>query len=1247
MSGKNEKLKLKKDEKPNPAENCDHDTKLMVDLLAGEISEQDKTALSDRLTACEECRKALAALSKTWQITTETLKSEAVVPAATPELVAAGPADSSTVPEEKAKSSKKTANDARKRRRKPKKKKESDKDAGEKKTFRPPPAPFPRKTRPGNLPYHAGEWAASITLAVFVFLFLLGKSVVVYSPPGEGVDTCANTVKTRLILHESPKVVMACKALPASVALPPSEEGAEMDFGGDEASAGRELPVKEGVADKNFREKKLEENNASLGEGYTAGLRLPRSFTSTKREMKNKERPQPAPSVAAPTSTVARDRKSRPAPEAREKYRISAREAPRDDMTFGVDGSQELSNDNAELADDGATDEAEGEDFLSDDSKDTDEFTTSEDFFTPPDDSMDFEVVDMPESDAAGALPQPAKSADDHDAYGNALFVDGHVKGYAGANAETPPPQSQPIASKPRRSNLEKMAAAAKKTLAILGAPLLPALAMSRESARKISCTNNLKQIGLALRMYSNVYDEHFPPGNDAKGLDMLRSTGFLENPRVFVCPCRKDVKPAKSGEPLTDQTTSYLYIGGLTEADNPETPIACDKPNNHDKYGNILFVDGHVRGYAGADWMDKFNETRKKWRATATVRRITTPAATKELMGKTIIKHFECEDAPLSAVLTKIKKLAKRQGATLDFDYKPPLGDGKEPTLTIMFDDLPLDDAVRNLAMATDTRYKVGTRKVTFLHPVPNRIVRSNIKVSKKLFDFMGGSLEEVRSYLGARGASNLELTYDSQTGTLSVAARERDMARVKSIIKVVKTAILKGVNLADGLPFLVTSVKPFSTFSIDVDTASYTRCLKAAKAGRRPTSGDVRPEEFINYFDYHYREPRDGSMFSVTLDAVPNPFRPENTELRIGVQGKRLGADLKHSSMFTILIDSSGSMANENRLSLVKASIPLMLEKMRPTDHVSILECGSTTRVLASRLPVAAKGKIIAAVNRIQPKGITDLETGIVTAYKIAEGSYMAGAFNRVVVFTDGVSNISTASAEEVLSEVDGARKKGITNTIISVGGDGDDVFLEKLADKGDGNYVFIENGNDAVELFDKQFAARFREIARDVKIQVEFNPAYVAYYRQIGYKNRQLSKADFRNDTVDAGEVGSGQSVTALYEMKLQRGPIIMARNIYPPPPIATVRVRYKRADTLEVEEFAYPLTPGMLKTRAEDAPENMKLACAAAEFAESLEYPDVPRIANPAKILEFVRPLLSGTYARDAKVRELAEFIKMSK
>lgn len=528
----------------------------------------------------------------------------------------------------------------------------------------------------------------------------------------------------------------------------------------------------------------------------------------------------------------------------------------------------------------------------------------------------------------------------------------------------------------------------------------------------------------------------------------------------------------------------------------------------------------------------------------------------------------------------------------------------------------------------------------------VLDEIEEKTFFLNLKLWDITDA--RSVREYLNRKDAAfpdTAQITVDKEKGTIKIAATKEKLERVEEIFSELRKSEERLKEHKDGLPFIDTKQKPVSTFSIDVDTASYTLARKQLRQGHKPEPESVRPEEFINYFDYHYRSP-ENATFGVYLETAPSPFRAQNYVMRVGIQARRMGSDLNRSSVFTILIDTSGSMAKEDRIGLLKKTIPLFLDQLKPDDKVAVMTCGwRTDMITGGYLPAERKKEVIEKVKEITAEGITNLETGLLVAYHYAQENYVAGAYNRVILFTDGIANIGSNSAEEILGQVESSRRKGISNTIIALGGDGDDVFLEALANKGDGNYVFIEDEESAEEIFVDQFAARFREIARDVKIQVEFNPMIVSEYRQIGYENRQLSKADFRNDKVDAGEVGAGQSVTALYELKLNN--VIIATEegemIYPAN-IATVRLRYRRADTMDIEEKEFYADHGASKFRYDDAEPGFKLAVNVAEFAENLCYPDTPGIANPAAIMKELNDLASGEYRNDFKVKELYFLVK---
>jgi len=420
-------------------------------------------------------------------------------------------------------------------------------------------------------------------------------------------------------------------------------------------------------------------------------------------------------------------------------------------------------------------------------------------------------------------------------------------------------------------------------------------------------------------------------------------------------------------------------------------------------------------------------------------------------------------------------------------------------------------------------------------------------------------------------------------------------------------------GVN-----PVYATVDRPFSTFSIDVDTASYALTRGYMAQGFLPPAEAVRTEEFVNSFDYGYKAPLHRT-FKVFAGCAPTRFGRGLHLLKIGVKGRRLGREEQRRAILTFLIDTSGSMDKPDRIELVQRSLRMLLSKLALQDEVAIVQYSSHARVVIEHTSVNDRGKLLAAVDALQCGGSTNLEEGMRRAYALAASAFVAGCENRVLLLSDGVANLGTGSAGDILAQVERYRKQGITCSVFGFGmGTYDDEMLETLANKGDGNYTFVDSDEQARRVFVDDLAATLNTIASDVKIQVEFNPKRVRRYRQLGYENRQLAKEDFRNDAVDAGEIGSGQSVTALYEVELSG----RSRE-----PLGTVRVRYRRVDTGAVEEIAHAIRPSDVAKRFVDAEARFKLAMCVAEFAELLrgspyaagnDYANVAALLRPAAL-----------------------------
>jgi Ca-activated chloride channel family protein len=440
---------------------------------------------------------------------------------------------------------------------------------------------------------------------------------------------------------------------------------------------------------------------------------------------------------------------------------------------------------------------------------------------------------------------------------------------------------------------------------------------------------------------------------------------------------------------------------------------------------------------------------------------------------------------------------------------------------------------------------------------------------------------------------------------------------------------------------PFYGVSERSMSTFSIDVDTASYTVARNYLNRGVLPPRAAVRTEEFVNFLDYGYEAPRK-ETFRVYTECAPSKFGRGLHLLKVGVKGRRLGREEQRGAVLTVLIDTSGSMEQPDRMGLVRKSVKMLVESLGADDLVALVQYDSHARVVLEHTKAKNRKKILDALNGLQCGGSTNLEEGMSRAYTLAAGSFKGGAENRVLVLSDGVANLGSVAAEDILGKVAQYRKQGITCSVFGFGmGTYDDKMLESLADKGNGAYAFVDSEDEARRLLVEDLGATLHTIASDVKIQVEFNPKRVKRYRQLGYENRQLRREDFRNDMVDAGEVGSGQSVTALYEVELMEGEKPDRVD-----DLATIRVRYMRIDTGDVEETSHAVAVASVASRFDDMPARYRLAAGVAEFSEILRGSTHAAGSELEQVAGVLRPVAMELNL-DKRVQELLRLVESAK
>ena len=333
---------------------------------------------------------------------------------------------------------------------------------------------------------------------------------------------------------------------------------------------------------------------------------------------------------------------------------------------------------------------------------------------------------------------------------------------------------------------------------------------------------------------------------------------------------------------------------------------------------------------------------------------------------------------------------------------------------------------------------------------------------------------------------------------------------------------------------PFLAASTNPLSTLSADVDRAAYSNVRRFIRQGQLPPKGAVRIEEMLNYFTYDYAAP-ESAPIAIHADAMPAPWNPSHRIVRVGLQAKKVSTANLPPANLVFLIDVSGSMQGENRLGLVKQAFRLLVDQLREQDRVAIVVYAGAAGLVLPSTPASNKQVITEAIDRLQAGGSTAGGAGIQLAYQVAKENFLKEGNNRVILATDGDFNVGVSSTDALVDLVAAKRGDGIFLTALGFGmGNIKDHRLEQLADKGNGNYAYIDDLLEAKKVFVSEFGGTLFTVAADVKIQVEFNPANVQAYRLIGYENRLLAKEDFENDAKDAGEVGAGHTVTALYEV-----------------------------------------------------------------------------------------------------------------
>ena len=333
----------------------------------------------------------------------------------------------------------------------------------------------------------------------------------------------------------------------------------------------------------------------------------------------------------------------------------------------------------------------------------------------------------------------------------------------------------------------------------------------------------------------------------------------------------------------------------------------------------------------------------------------------------------------------------------------------------------------------------------------------------------------------------------------------------------------------------FFETLAQPQSTFAIDVDTASYSNVRRLIRSGVRPPKGAIRLEELVNYFPYEYNEPQGESPFSVTTEIAKCPWAPNHQLMRVAMRGRSIDLASRKPCNIVFLLDVSGSMQSNDKLPLIKSALKMLVGELNGNDRIAIVVYAGGSGLVLDSTPVDQSQKILATLDRLEAGGSTNGGAGIQLAYQVAQDHRIEGGVNRVILCTDGDFNVGITSDSALVDLIQSEAKKHVFLSVLGFGqGNIRDSTMEKLADKGNGNYAFIDSMLEARKVLVEQVGGTLVTIAKDVKIQVDFNPTHVSAYRLLGYENRKLENQDFRDDQKDAGEIGAGHTVTAFYEL-----------------------------------------------------------------------------------------------------------------
>lgn len=441
---------------------------------------------------------------------------------------------------------------------------------------------------------------------------------------------------------------------------------------------------------------------------------------------------------------------------------------------------------------------------------------------------------------------------------------------------------------------------------------------------------------------------------------------------------------------------------------------------------------------------------------------------------------------------------------------------------------------------------------------------------------------------------------------------------------------------------PFVESEDDALSTFALDVDTGSYTITRRFVGDGNRPDPDSVRVEEFVNYFDQDYPLPL-RETFAIHIDGAPSPYTQfeGNRIIRVGIQATDVEDEERKRAALTFVVDTSGSMKMENRLGLVRESLAMLVEQLHPDDRVAIVEYGSEARVVLEPTEVRDRWEILDAIDDLRASGATNAEHGLRLGYRLAAEAFIEGGTNRVVLASDGVANVGVTNAGGILERIRDDAEVGIQLVTVGFGmGNYNDTLMEQLADNGDGFYAYVDTRHEAERLFVADLTGTLQTVAKDARIQVEFDHQVVSYWRLIGFENRALADEEFRDDDTDAGEIGAGHSVTALYEVELTR-----AAERDPNATLGRASLRWIDVDDGEALELSRTIAADDIARSFQAAAPRLQLSVLVAQYAEVLRDSRwAARVDVTIGDLAYDMRLLDSLAREDEQVREFIRIVE---